>query len=110
MQTRAIFFDWYSKSDSYKCLIGLLEEKIKKNDTSLLKYINSSNQIIAYKMIIIVGLCFNLMALLEIFGFGAKFDSSICFGFVLTIIGICLAAKRRRDELFIMKALNKVEK
>ena len=108
------FFDWNRKSDSYKRLIGLLKEKIFKDETSLHRYIYSSNQINAYRMIVMVGLGFNLLALLVIIGFGAKFNPlmlfPICFGLVLIMAGIFGAVIRRRNESFIMKELNKAEK
>lgn len=114
IKEKSNFFDWCDKSEAYKYVVSLFENKIYQSKSKYADYLYSSNQIMFYRMGIIVGLCFNLMALLVIFGFGAKFNSSmlfpICSGFVLTIIGICLAAKRRRDESFIMKELNKVEK
>jgi len=110
-KNKSNFFECYGKTEAYKYLISLFEDKHKHNKIGYLKYLYSSNQIAASRMLIIVGLCFNILPLLVLFGFGAKFKSSMlfpmCFGFVLTLIGIYMVVKRWRDESFVIKELSK---
>jgi len=105
------FFDWYDKSGAYKYVVSLFEDKINFSKSKYTDYLYSSNQIMFYRMAIIVGLNFNLMVLLVIFGFGAKFDSKMLFpmgiGFVGIGIGIFSALKRKKYESFITRELNK---
>lgn len=111
IKNKSNFFEWSSKSDSYKCLINLLEDKAHKNKISFMNYIYSSNQIMAYRMSIIVGLGFNLIPLLVIFGFGAKFTSTMlfpmCSGIILILAGSYSLVKRRLNESYIIKELHK---
>lgn len=111
IKEKSNFFDWYDKSEAYKCVVSLFENKINQNKSKYADYLYSSNQIMFYRMSIIVGLCFNLLFLLVIFGFGAKFDKPMLFpmgfGLIIAGVGIFSALKHRKYESFITKELNK---
>ncbi|HBA72975.1 MAG: hypothetical protein A2X82_07910 [Geobacteraceae bacterium GWC2_55_20] len=89
----------------------MFENEIKFSKSKYTDYLYSSNQIMFYRMSIIVGLCFILMILLAIFGFGVKFESKmmlpVVFGLIVAGVGIFSALKRRKHESIITRELNK---
>lgn len=108
---KSSFFGWYDKSEAYQYVVSLFENKIKFSKSKYTDYLYSSNQIMFYRMSIIVGLCFNTLFLLVIFGFGAKFESKMMlpgiFGLIVAGVGIFSALKRRKYESIITRELNK---